>query len=286
MKKLIIGLLICLLVMGLTGCVVTFNGHTSLNHYEDAEKYTVGDFAYAAKDVKCVEVNWVAGSINVVRKAGDTLQVSETGELTEAQKLHWLLRDGVLKIQYCASDFSGQMPPKSKELTLEIPEGIDLSIDSVSGDVLLGDGTFGELELDATSGKIDFGTVQAQKCRLDTVSGGIQGDKLLCGKSCRVDSISGNVQIDWLEAPETKAETVSGNIRLTLALGQEADISSTSGSVILKLGETLGGATVEFDTVSGSLHADGYRMEGGRYIFGGGSCEIEAETTSGSLTIK
>lgn len=303
MKKLFACLLGCLLCAGLLGCVM-INGVSSFNQYPEAEKYSVGNFSYAAGDITRVEVDWVAGSIYIQQSDKATLQVEETGELTEEQQLHYLLEDGVLKIQYCASGYTGTFPVKGKELTVEIPQDMDLSVDSVSGNVILGDGTFGELKLDTTSGKIEFGTVSAEVCRLDTVSGSIRGEKLSCTKRLKADTTSGSVQVDWLETPEADVETTSGDVDLCL-YGQEAEIGTTSGSITLKLekgkraevestsgsvtlglGKNLGGATLDFDSTTGSLRADGYVMEHGYYIFGDGSCEIQVETTSGSLTVK
>lgn len=303
MKKTVACLLACVLCAGLLGCV-TIQGVSSFNQYEDAEKYSVGNFSYTAEGVTRVEVDWVAGNIHIQQSDKATLQVEETGELTEEQQLHYLLEDGVLKIQYCASGYTGTFPAKGKELTVEIPNGIDLSVDSVSGDIHLGDGSFGELKLDTTSGKVAFGTVTADVCKLDTVSGTVGGDALLCAQWLKLDTTSGEVGIDRLECPHVDVGTTSGNINLCL-YGQEAEIETTSGSIVLKLeqgknvevestsgsvtlelGETLGGATVDFDSTTGSLHADGYGMEHGCYIFGDGSCEIQVETTSGSLTVK
>lgn len=285
MKKFYICLLACILAAGMTGCVVTVNS-PSMNRYEEAEKYASGNFSYAAQGITRVEADWVAGNITVVQSEDGTLKVEETGELTEKQRLHWLLEDGVLKIQYCASGYTGTFPAKGKALTLEVPVGIDLSIDSVSGQISLGDGSFGALNLDTTSGKIDFDTVRAEVCKLDTVSGDIMGDTLLCEKRLKADTTSGRVDMDWLEASEAEVETVSGSIDIKLCRGQEAEIQSTSGSITLILGETLGGAAISFESASGSFHGDGYKVESGRYVFGDGTCRIEAETVSGSLTVK
>lgn len=304
MKKLFICILVFVLCTGLFGCVVINNGVSSFNQYADADKYSVGGFSYTAEEVTCVEVNWLAGSIHLQQSQKDTLQVEETGELNQEQQLHWLLKNGVLKIQYCASGYMGTFPAKGKELTVEIPQGIDLSVDTVSGDVFMGDGSFGELKIDSTSGRIDFGTVSADVCGLDSVSGSIDGDKLLCTKRMKADTTSGDVRVDWLETPEADVETTSGridiglwgqeaeigttsgDIKLMLERGKSVEVESTSGSVTLKLGEKLGGATLDFDSTSGSLHADGYYMEQGCHIFGDGSCEIRVETTSGSLAVK
>lgn len=303
MKRIFTCLLGCLLCAGLLGCVA-IHGVSSFNQYPDAEKYSVGNFSYTAEGITRVEVDWVAGSIHIKQSDKTTLQVEETGELTEEQQLHYLLEGGVLKIQYCVSGYTGTFPAKGKELTVEIPQGIDLSVDSVSGDVELGDGSFGELKLDITSGEMGFGRVSADTCKLDTVSGGVRGEALLCERWLKADTTSGEVGIDRLECPHVDVGTTSGNINLCL-YGQEAEIETTSGSILLKLeqgksvevestsgsvtvelGDNLGGATVDFDSTSGALHADGYVMEQGCCIFGGGSCEIQVETTSGSLTVK
>lgn len=304
MKKLCICLLAFVLCIGLFGCVIINNGASSFNQYADADKYSVGGFSYVAGEVTRVEVNWLAGSIHLQQSQRDTLQVEETGELTEEQQLHWLLKNGVLKIQYCVSGYMGTFPTKGKELTVEIPQGIDLSVDTVSGDIFIGDGSFGELKMDSTSGKIVFGTVSANVCRLDSVSGTMDGDKLLCKKRLKADTTSGDVCIDRLETPEADVETTSGSIdiglwgqeveigttsgdiKLVLEKGESVEVESTSGGVTLKLGEKLGGAALDFDSTSGSLHADGYYMEQGCHIFGDGSCKIQVKTTSGSLVVK
>lgn len=306
MKKIWAGLLAGVICTGFAGCTVTnVGGITSINQYENGEKYSVGNFSYAAAEVKKVQVDWVAGEIHLIQSGSDTLHAEETGELTADQQLHWLLEEGVLTLRYCASGYAGTFPANGKALTLEIPTGIDLSVDSVSGGIVLEEGTFGEMKLDTTSGAISLGTVSADVCKLDAVSGSIAADKLLCAEKLKADTTSGRIRLDWVEAPiadlctvsggmemrlckgqSAELETTSGDIKLTLEAGKDVELETTSGSITLKLGETLSGAAVDFDSVSGALHGDGYYMEGGRHIFGDGSCQIQVETTSGNLTIQ
>ena len=43
---------------------------------------------------------------------------------------------------------------------------------------------------------------------------------------------------------------------------------------------------VQAFTHSGKFHADSYRVEQGRMLFGDGSCTLKARTVSGSLTVE
>lgn len=296
---------ICLLCVGLVGCVNNIKGVAPLMQYEEAGKYSVGNFSYEAAEVKKVRVDWIAGEVCLLQSNASTLQVKETGELTSDQQLHYLWEEGVLTIRYCASGYSGTFPVNSKELTLEIPAGIDVSVDSVSGGITLREGIFGEVKLDTTSGNISLGSVASDACRLNTVSGSMQAEELVCGENLKADTTSGRILIQRLEAPiadlgtvsgdlnlelfsgqSVKLETTSGAIKLMVEAGQDIELESVSGSIELQLGDGISGASVDFDSSSGTFHGDGYKMEGGRHVFGDGTCQIQVETTSGNLTIK
>ena len=88
-----------------------------------------------------------------------------------------------------------------------------------------------------------------------------------------------------MEAPEIEVDTVSGAVRLGLKGCKKAVLDSTSGSLYVKLLEGQGVA-VTYKSTSGKLHADSYRMEQGRMLFGDGSCTLKARTVSGSLTVE
>jgi hypothetical protein len=96
-------------------------------------------------------------------------------------------------------------------------------------------------------------------------------DLTLCADAERVQvfSVSGDVHLYADTAVTTAFElgTVSGDISLSLLADQ--------------------GFTLEYTTVSGDFLPSGYALsrEGGKYVYNGGGCEIEAETVSGDFEI-
>ena len=80
-------------------------------------------------------------------------------------------------------------------------------------------------------------------------------------------------------------DSVSGDATLGLADCDKAELNSVSGDFRLtKL--PAGGATIKYDTVSGSVHAADYTMNDKEYVFGGGDCKISVETVSGDLSVE
>lgn len=275
-----------LMSLPLFGCGGFWNKnsvHTRAN--EQTDHYNAGAFTYAADQVEKVEVNWVSGSVTLKESKENTLSVSETGSLSEKQQLHWLLEDGVLYIRFCASGYVGAFPPNSKDLTVELPAGVTLTVDSVSGSIEVGSHTLEEAELSTVSGSIRGKGIEAKEIQLKSISGSIRLDSLKAQEEVQLESTSGSIETETLEAPEIEVDTVSGSVRLGLKGCKKAVLDSTSGSLYVKLLEGQGVA-VTYKSTSGKFHADSYRVEQGRMLFGDGSCTLKARTVSGSLTVE
>lgn len=255
--------LIIILVLSQARCSVG----SIYGRYADAGKYTAGNFSYKAKDISSVEIDWVSSDIKVVQKDAGTLNVSETDRgLKQKQRLHWYKDGSKLIIRFCRSGYRGRIPAGTKALTVEVPEGIDLTINTVSGNVnLTGDQTYDKVSINSVSGNVACDTLCADKADIKTVSGE-------CGlDSCSLDKID--------------VETVSGNVTAGLAECGKAQIKTVSGEVTFtKLPD--GGAEIDYDHASGSLNAQGYSKDGDKYIFGQGKCKIEVETMSGDLAVE
>ena len=236
----------------------------SVMEYVGAETYTAGNFTYAAADVRAVAVSWVGGSVTLAAGTGDVLHAAENGTLTDAQQMRWRIKDGVLEIMYCASGYAGLFPPQSKQLTLEIPAGAAVTVDSVSASVRGTALTAGDIGLSTVSGSVSLTDTAAEKIRLGSVSGAVGGAGLTCDAA--------------------NVETVSGSVRLGLSACGAADINTVSGSVRLSVPTALG-ATFRYETVSGNLHCDDYRVTGDRCIYGNGNCAVSVETVSGGFTL-
>lgn len=236
--------------------------------YENADKYQTGNFTYAAADVTEVEIDWMAGNINVVQTQEETLSVSEKNAAkTEAARVHYYLDDSVLRIKFCESGFKGTINERDKNLTVEIPAGIYLDIGTVSSSVEFSDLSVSNLSVSSVSGKVEMGAVQAS--------------------TVNIEMVSGNIVTGDITATALNIESVSGNIETSLASAMTADIENTSGNVVVTLKENLG-ATLKLSMVSGRLSTDlEYTQSGSRFLFyGGGLTSLYVDLVSGNLTVK
>lgn len=137
-------LILALLLALCAGCTIHINPSAGIttndsfhySTYDNAADYTAGRFTYQAEDIRAVRVYWVAGSIDLIEKNSAELSVSDSADnRSQEAQLHSLLRDGILTIHYCASDYRGEMQSEWKQLTLEIPCGIELTIENVSAPI-------------------------------------------------------------------------------------------------------------------------------------------------------
>ena len=197
-------LLTALLVVLCTGCGIhintskelTFDDTIHYSTYENAADYAAGSSIYQAEEVHAVRVYWIAGEISVTEKDTDTLSVSDAaGDRSQEAQLHSLLRDGVLTIHYCASDFRGELKPEWKLLTLEIPHGIELTIESVSAPIYATALTTPQLHITTVSGDVSIGSITGDNLRIDTVSGEFDVDTAEV-KTVTMNSVSGDFDLE------------------------------------------------------------------------------------------
>ena len=215
--------------------------------YPDADKYTAGGFSYNAADLSALEINWRFGQVELVESASDTLRVSESGQLDDEMAVHWMMDNGTLRIQFGASNGRVDTDDDNKYLTVEIPKGIDIRINTASADV-----------------------------EADTLE----------QKSIEVKSASGDVDLENVMAERMEVTTASGDIDIDIAGSTKAEIRSAAGSVDLKLppeGASVkytNASGREFET---RLE---YREDKGRYIFGNGESQVSVELAGGTLEIE
>ena len=125
MKKVMIGLLLCSLVITiLSGCRVNIsigtNDTLTSETYPDAEKYQISSFTYNAAGIKAVEVYWRSGEVEITESDNSELHIKESGgELPEDTAMHYLLDDGVLRIRFCKSGAKIQVNAADKHLSLK-----------------------------------------------------------------------------------------------------------------------------------------------------------------------
>lgn len=322
MKKVSILTIAALFCSLFSGCGFTVH----FNRENAGKNYSVGTYTYDAADIEAVNIDWVSGWVKLVESDSAELKAQETdGGLFEEQKMRCSVDGRTLNIKFCKPGYVGTFLPGTKQLTVEIPKGTKITVESSSAEITLEAeepksvklcSTSGEVKtcdfsadkvyINSTSGGISLGKVFSESdIEVYTTSGGIKADTLSAKENIFAESTSGSIRIDCAEAviktqlentsggikaeriasPEFSAKTTSGGVFAGLLSCENAKISSGSGSVKIDLLEKLG-ATVRYKSTSGRFdHGDCYLSED-KYIFGSGACRIDVSTTSGGIKIK
>ena len=266
------------------GCGVV----SRITRYTNADKYTAGGFTYEASAVTRVELDWAAGDVTLKNGVG-TLSVSESGgdALSVSERLHWWLDGTTLRIKYCESGFSHVIPSKQKQLTLELPDRVDLKVNIASGGIVADAVYLSALDVNTASGGIQITTLDAKEVQIDAASGGIRLGTVTVDKTFSVDTASGGLTVDRLNAKTVKIDTASGGVTLGLDTMDTVDIDAASGRVTLKLLNAARGATVRLNRLSGGFDCKlPMTAEGKSYIIGNGEIQIKIDTASGGVTIE
>ena len=276
-----------------SGCAnFVYVGDTiQVGRYANAEKYQCGGFDYSAAEVSEVQINWRFGKINLVESDAPTLRVTESGTgLEEYCRLHWLLDQGTLYIQFWEAGRSARADEKDKEITVEIPVNVRLSVKSTSASVYAERITSdNSAVIESVSGDVQIGALSSESATLSSTSGGIAISSAQVSREFRVDSNSGTVTVEALTAQTVKIDTTSGTVTMkNPEISGKTEIKTVSGKVNIDLG-LKNGATLTYDTADSKNKLNTsreYITDGESYIFGDGKCEIAVGSVSGTLTVQ
>ena len=293
MKRIIALLLTGLLLLSFAGCITITGLSCSVPvRYGNANKYTAGNFTYEGDKVEKVEIEWVSGSITLKNGTG-TLSVSESGadSLSEEEQMHWWLDGKTLKIKFCKSGYKyvlNQAFNNKKELTIELPEFVDLDIEVASGKVVAEEQLdLGTFKVQTASGGMSIGSLTAKEVKIDSASGGLSFGTVSVSDAFEVNTASGGLKVERISAEEVDVDSASGGVTLGIDTVKKVDIDSASGSVKLKLHSPERGALLKCDKVSGSIEcALPFEKAGDGYQIGEGETEIKISIVSGSVTIE
>lgn len=170
---------------------------------------------------------------------------------------------------------------KDREIALELhlpkKEYDQLIIQTISGDILVGDTVSKEMKLSNVAGNIYIDKVRSGSVRLDSVSGKIEGQEADI-KELRTETVSGATKLEG-RFEDITASTISGDINVTSReMLSDWTSDTVSGSVSLTIPEN-DGFSVSTDLLSGNLHSDfGMSREEGKARF-------QFESISGNVSI-
>jgi len=256
---------------------------TSSFTYDDTDfLFADGQVSFPADQVSSVDIEWVAGSVEIVRGKSDEISVSESadGSLDEEDLLGYRLKNGRLEIKYCKSTIKiglFQNDPE-KHLTVSLPDKLydQIAVDSVSADVNITGLESARMNLVTVSGNTLLTDVALSNALdYEGVSGNFSAENLQC-HALNVENVSGLVNLNGSVSASADLETVSGDIHLTsTARIREIDGESVSANLYItlpadskidwKLESASGkiesdfdhvgqGSPASFDTVSGNVY--------------------------------
>ena len=169
--------------------------------------------------------------------------------------------------------FAAFWGPDTK-LTVYLPEGADLSLSTVSGDLILtGDRTAGAAAFESVSGDISIEDLRCGTLTVSTVSGEVELTDAAAEENAAFQAVSGDIALMGFEGGETVIETISGDVAAFDSDMADLDVSTTSGDVTLEL---LTGKDYDVSTVSGEVVAPSSDRTGG-------GCRVS--TVSGDITV-
>ncbi len=261
-------MLVC--VCGLGACTKN-NERVTVFTYENADRYSIDQTEFSDY-VSALDINWVSGSVKITTGSVRSVTVEETyskEKVSDAYKVHTYLDNGTLHVAFAKSGkFVGFINLK-KDLVVTFPQEMELKtvrVRSVSAPVTL----------DNSLTVTDF--------RAETISGEVKA-QFSAEKpvNFKVETVSGKVSATFerMAAPTVDIETVSSEAHVTALDLSDVDFKSVAGGLLLNIPEDIG-YVAELRSISGKFSSD----YDDKTTYGDGKVKIDAETTTGNLTIK
>lgn len=259
-----------------------------------------------------VNINNLAGSVTVRAWSRNEVRISGTlGREAEQLRVEGDARRLDIEVVYPRNGRGRLSRADETELVIELPRGVELSVQTVSASIDV-DGVDGaRAELRSVSGDVVFAG-QTPDLRIGTVSGSVRSDggtlrvavETVSGEAdvasaaadVGVRSVSGRVGVKADRVERLNAATVSGIVEVELAAlvdDGRVEVETMSGVVGLRLPADLS-ARIEASTFSGNIRSDFGDVSRPRHgpgqsldtKAGGGSAHIKATAFSGTVNIR
>ena len=267
------------LIVLVGGTLVVFL-YSSL-HFSGSESVTTQDGStelststFSAEEFDSIEINWANGMITIspTELLTDTVTIKEVASSEQTKKMQLNRSGHTLQIDFCKSPVSifgiTSFKDAAKDLYIEVPLDWfckELNVNAASVTVNMSHMEFRDAEFDLASGNLNMDSCKMQCLNVDTASGTLNFNGELEELEC--DAASANCNIQVSNHPN------------------KIEFNSVSGDLELTLPESCG-FSVEQDGLSVSFASEfSTTTRDGRYVYGDGSCKIEADSVSGDISI-
>ena len=262
MKKTICA--VVLFVLFVTFCLPLSSCGVSFETYKNASEYKIADGSFSVENIDTLEVNWIAGSVQIERTGSGSLTVTESlpensriESIGEDMKMRYLVKEGKLTLQFCKSGLRLSKElynTLKKDLKITVPEGVELqgvTADVVSSDLSVKNVAAKNFRVHGVSAKLTMNGCAVEDLDCKTVSGKLSIETETGMKSLSVDSVSGNVTLQAPAVDEIDVKCVSADFEMNDCKIGRIDCETVSGKIRVKTGEDL--PKMKINTVSGSV---------------------------------
>ncbi len=160
---------------------------------------------------------------------------------------------------------------RSKNLTIRVPAGMNVSVGTISGDVHI-EGTLGSIKISNVSGKIEIDRTTSD-ADIRSISGSIAVSQ--CGGRCYANTKSGRIELGHV-AGAVNAHTMSGGIEVGTAGADDVNVKTISGRVSVYV-DPGRAPRIRLRSISGKTRCE--CMQGTDF-------EIKASSISGSIEVQ
>lgn len=222
-----------------------------------------------------VDVDVVAADIRMEIGEGYALRYSlPDGERVERCEV----KNGTLALVSADGD-AWRSTGDTGEVCITVPASAvlkDLRLSCVSGSVTVPEITCDNLTVDNTDGNVTLDCTASGQVQVDSTSGSLQfGGR--CGR-LEVDSTTGSLTFTGT-VDSVVMDTTSGDVSVSGTVAREIQADTTSGDIAV----TAADPTV---TAEGhSIRWNGQKMPGEEWSRQGTGCEVTLDTVSGSITV-
>lgn len=221
--------------------------------------------------IQSIEIEWAAGSITIAPSEEiDRIQICET-DVAEKHRMTCTQSGSTLTIRFSKKSsniISFGTDTVSKDLTILVPAGWvcqSLELDVAAADVSIRDMTIGELDFDGASGFCNLENCHVTDVDVDAASGDLSFSGSL--ENLDFDGASADCQLMLTNCP------------------RHIDLDGMSGELDITLPSDCG-FTVRAEGLSSSFSTDfKTTSHNGSHVHGDGSCLIELDALSGTVTI-
>lgn len=233
----------------------------------------IGSANVAAGDVKNIEVDWAAGSVqmHVVDSASDEIELIETGSgITKGQEMRWKMSGNTLYIDYGGwfSCFSFGR----KSLEIRVPQ-------KYASD-------FGLVKIDGASGYYNVTGIGCDKLDVDLASGELEARDFAV-RELDIDVASGKSYAQGSVSESIKTHAASGRIEVVSSVCPNViDADMASGTIAVSIPDN-DGFTAYVDKASGSFESqfETVQQGDGAYIHKNGGAKFDIDMASGKFIL-